>query len=180
MTDQTQGAAYGSEFSRDRQEVLARVIGATRGRYFVVQGGDDCIVKNRLISPMLQSREQADAWRQLSLPYYPDCQVLDYESVLDGPDFQEAYTLFAGKYITAYAVVYGGDGEYQCIPIGDRYFTTEAQARRYHSEILPDYPACQVSQQSFHFQDIRHRQKMLEHLFGLKAENATSATGGEA
>lgn len=169
---------YESEFSRDRQELLASVIGTTRGQYFVVHGDGDCIVKNRLISPALESREQADAWRHLSLPYYPDCQVFDYESVLDGnrPDFQDTYNLLAGNHITAFAVVYGGDGEQRCLPIGDRYFTTEAQALYYQSKILSEYPACQISPQNFHFEDLRQRQKMLEHLFGhLKAEKADSA-----
>lgn len=169
---------FGSEFARDRQKLLAIVIGATRGTYFVINGGDDLIVKNRLISPVLQSLEQATAWRHLSLPYYPDCQIVHYDHGLegDGPDFQNEYDFLAGNHITAYAVVYGGDGERQCLPIGDRYFITEAQARCYQAEILSEYPACQISQQNFHYDDVRQRQKGLESLFGhLKAENADSA-----
>ncbi|MCQ8117212.1 hypothetical protein, partial [Methylomonas rosea] len=41
-----------SEFDINRQEVLTRIIGATRGQYFVIQGGDDGSVNNRLISPV--------------------------------------------------------------------------------------------------------------------------------
>ncbi|WP_197485071.1 hypothetical protein, partial [Methylomonas koyamae] len=169
---------YPSEFARDRQELLCKVIGATRGRYFVIHGGDDPIVKNQLISPVLQSREQADAWRQTSLPYYPDCHVFEHEAVLDGngPDLQDECNLLAGNHITAYAVVHGGDGELRCLPIGDQYFTTEAQARRYQSQILPEYPSCQISPQNFHFEDTRQRLKLLERLFGhLKVENADNA-----
>lgn len=170
---------YPSEFARDRQGLLTYVIGATRGYYFVIQGGDDCIVKNRLIGPVFQSQEQATAWRHLSLPFYPDCQIVCYESaLLDGtcPDFKLECNRLAVSHVTAFAVVFGGDGERRCLPIGDRYFTTEAQARGYQSEILSEYPTCQISPQNFHFEHVYQRQKLLERLFGhLKAENADNA-----
>lgn len=169
---------YGSEFSRDRQEVLCRVVGATRGQYFVVHGGSDKVFETRLISPVLQSREQAEAWRNLSLPYYPDCQVFHYESEPHNnrPGFQNDYDLVTGNHITAFVVGHGDDGERRCLPINDRYFTTESQARRYQSEIFSEHPACQISQQNFHFEDISQRQKLLERLFGhFKVEHADSS-----
>lgn len=169
---------YSSEFSRDRQKLLCRIIGATRGQYFVVHGGDDGIAKNRLLSPVLKSQEQATAWRHLSLPFYPDCQVVHYEPGLDGnaPDLQNEYDLLAGNHITAYAVAHVGDGERQCLPIGNRYFPSEAQARSVQSQILSDYPDCLISQQNFHFEDERQYHELLQRLFGhLKAENADSA-----
>ncbi|MCQ8119836.1 hypothetical protein, partial [Methylomonas rosea] len=128
--------------------------------------------------PVFKSQEQATAWRHLSLPYYPDCQVIHYEPGLDGKssDFQNKYDLHSGNPITAYAVVYGGDGVHRCLPIGDGYFTTEAQARRYQAEILSEYPTCQISSQNFHFEHVYGRQELLKHLFGdPKAENADSA-----
>lgn len=165
---------YSSEFSRDRQKLLCRIIGATRGTYFVVQGGDEITIKNHLISPLFQSREQAVAWRHLSLPYYPSCQIIQYESECDdnAPDARNEYDLVTGNHIMAFTVVYG-DEPRQCLSIGDQYFTTEEQARRYQSEILPEYPTCQLSQHNFHFDHIYRRQELLERLFGhLKAENA--------
>lgn len=169
---------YPSEFARDRQGLLTYVIGATRGYYFVIHGGDDCIVKNRLIGPVFQSQEQATAWRHLSLPFYPECQIVCYKSaLLDGtcPDFQLECNRLAVSHVTAFAVVCSGDGERRCLPIGDQYFTTEAQARCYQAEILSEYPTCQISPQNFHFEHVYQRQELLERLFGhLKAENTDS------
>ncbi|MBS4028187.1 MAG: hypothetical protein KGZ58_06045 [Ignavibacteriales bacterium] len=170
---------YPSEFARDRQGLLTYVIGATRGHYFVIHGGDDCIVKNRLIGPVFESQEQATAWRHLSLPFYPECQIVCYESALrDGtcPDFQLECNRLAVSHVTAFAVEFGGDGECRSLPIGDRYFTTEEQARCYQSEILSEHPTCQISPQNFHFEHVYKRQDLLERLFGhLKTENAGSA-----
>lgn len=156
---------YPSEFARDRQGLLTYVIGATRGYYFVIHGGDDCISKNRLIGPVFESQEQATAWCHLSLPFYPECQIVCYESArLDGtcPDFQLECNRLAVSHITAFAVVHGGDGEHRSLPIADRYFTTEAQALLYQSEILSEHPACQISQQHFHFEHVYQRQELLE------------------
>ncbi|QPK62865.1 hypothetical protein IVG45_18870 [Methylomonas sp. LL1] len=38
---------FGSEFSRYRQNVLTLIIGATRGLYFVIHGGDDSVKRRR-------------------------------------------------------------------------------------------------------------------------------------
>lgn len=167
-------ALFASEFKKGRQELLTRIIGATSGTFFVVYGGEDGLIKNQLISPEFQSLEQATAWRYLSLPYYPDCQIVEYGSSPGGRSITlSAQSLLAGHHIMAFAVVYGGDGERRCSAIGDRYFTTEAQARCYQSEILSEYPKSQISQQNFHFDHIYQRQRLLEHLFGyLKSESA--------
>ncbi|OHX37851.1 hypothetical protein BJL95_04570 [Methylomonas sp. LWB] len=153
---------FSSEFSKARQELLSEVIGATRGTFFVAQGGDGHPLQYHLIGPRFQSLEQAEAWRYLSLPYYPECQVVQDES--GGFEFS-ATNQSAINHVSAFSVVAFDAEQGQSVSIADRYFTTEADARRYQLELLPDYPDCNIVQSRFRFNGVRHRQEILEVLF---------------